>query len=191
MHGEGWGGGGSAEWRAAKKRWMWKLVAAPDPVRSLQESSIPSSASAQSIPTKSAHTQSTPILPVSEHFGSSAHLSTNCSLGVCANAPFHRPAHHVCRSPLSEKGSYEAFMSSGTVGGRSRTRRKHEWICISDNPMPFSLALLRVNHRFLERPSRSLLSRRHSPLQARSQSYNLYRGCLERNTLMFVRYIST
>jgi len=124
VRGEGSGGGGSAEWWAAKKEWMWKLVAAPDPDRSLQESSIPSSASAQSIPAKSAHTQSTPILPVSEPFGSSAHLSTNCSPGVRANAPFHGPAHHVCRSPLSEKGSYEASMSSSTVGGRNRTRRE-------------------------------------------------------------------
>jgi len=54
----------------------------------------------------------------------------------------HRLAHHVCRSPLSERESYEAFMSSntGVRGGNDK-----EWICSPDNSMPF--ALLRVNHR--------------------------------------------
>jgi len=108
VRGEGLGGGGYP----AKKTWVLNLVAVPDPVRSFQESPIPSSAAARSFPAKSAHTQSTSLSSVSKPFGSSAHLSTDCSPRVCANAPFHQPAHHVRRSPLSEKGSYEASMRS-------------------------------------------------------------------------------
>lgn len=57
----------------------------------------------------------------------------------------HRPVHHNYRSPLSEKESYEAFMSSSTGIGTARSGSSNGWVCSPDGSRPFGL--LRVNHR--------------------------------------------